>query len=126
MTKGRQHSRRGEGRAPVEPPCPAADPIGPKANRNDPDDRQFGLRVEADRTWPVYPWPLYPWPVYPWTVYHVFSGIQAKTGGDVMSGFDRREATSRMLSLNRPAMSRSGTRAWVKPPALDPTAAPRK
>lgn len=116
MTKGRKHSMRKPATTPVETPCPVADLTGPKADRYDPDHRQFGLRVEADRIWPVYPS----------TVSHVFSGIPAKTGGDVMSGFDRREATSRMLSLNRPAMSRSGTRAWVKPPALDPTAGQRK
>ncbi|WP_202330226.1 hypothetical protein [Mesorhizobium sp. L-8-3] len=96
---------------PLDPPCPLADQTGSKANRDDPDDQQFGLRVEADRTW---------------TVYHVFSGIPAEAGGNAMSGLDRGEATNRMLSLNRRTVFRSGTRAWVKPPALDPTTESRK
>lgn len=111
MTKGRKHSTRKQPMGPVEPSRPASDQTGSKSNRNGGDDQQFGLRVEADRTW---------------TVYHVFSGIPVESGGDAMSGLDRHEATSRMLSLNRRAVSRSGTRAWVNPPALDPTADSRK
>jgi hypothetical protein len=48
-------------------------------------DRQYGRRVEADRSW---------------TVYHVFSGIPAHVDGAVMIGLTRADATRSMLALN--------------------------
>ena len=48
-------------------------------------DRQYGRRVEADRSW---------------TVYHVFSGIPAHVDGAVMIGLTRADATQSMLALN--------------------------
>jgi hypothetical protein len=48
-------------------------------------DRQYGRRVEADRSW---------------TVYHVFSGIPAHVDGAFMIGLTRDDATQSMLSLN--------------------------
>lgn len=47
--------------------------------------QQYGRRIEADRSW---------------TVYHVFTGIPARIGGDVMSGLSRSDATGSMLCLN--------------------------
>ncbi|OBQ77391.1 hypothetical protein [Mesorhizobium sp. WSM3873] len=48
-------------------------------------DRQYGRRVEPDRSW---------------TVYHVFTGIPAYVDGAFMIGLSRSEATKSMLSLN--------------------------
>ena len=49
-------------------------------------DRQYGRRVEADRSW---------------TVYHVFTGIPALVDGALMVGLSRAQATKSMLDLNR-------------------------
>lgn len=51
----------------------------------DPLDRQYGRRIETDRSW---------------TVYHVFTGIPAHIDGSKMIGLSRSEATDRMMSLN--------------------------
>lgn len=48
-------------------------------------DRQFGRRVEADRSW---------------TVYHVFTGVPARSDGQAMIGLSRSDATQGMFSLN--------------------------
>ncbi|RRI01401.1 hypothetical protein EH240_15385 [Mesorhizobium tamadayense] len=53
--------------------------------QRDAPDRQYGRRVEADRSW---------------NVYHVFSGIPAHEDGAVMTGLSRSDATRSMLSLN--------------------------
>ncbi|MER8957362.1 hypothetical protein [Mesorhizobium sp. M0701] len=55
------------------------------ASARDFADRQYGRRVEADRSW---------------TVYHVFSGIPALIDGGAMTGLSRSDATRSMLSLN--------------------------
>ncbi|MDX8434354.1 hypothetical protein RFN25_13040 [Mesorhizobium abyssinicae] len=47
--------------------------------------RQYGRRVEADRSW---------------TVYHVFTGIPAHVNRASMIGLSQSEATKSMLSLN--------------------------
>ena len=52
----------------------------------DPIDRQYGRRVEADRSW---------------TVYHAFTGVPARTDGETMTGLSRSDATDGMLALNR-------------------------
>lgn len=49
-------------------------------------DRQYGRRIEADRSW---------------TVYHVFTGVPAHTDGQTMTGLSWSGATKAMLSLNR-------------------------
>lgn len=49
-------------------------------------DRQYGRRIEADRSW---------------TVYHVFTGVPAHANGLDMTGLSRSDATDGMLSLNR-------------------------
>ena len=49
-------------------------------------DRQYGRRIEADRSW---------------TVYHVFTGAPAHADGQTMTGLSRPDATDRMLSHNR-------------------------
>jgi len=49
-------------------------------------DRQYGRRVEADRSW---------------TVYHVFTGIPAHIDGAQLIGLTRMRATESMLDLNR-------------------------
>lgn len=46
---------------------------------------QYGRRIETDRSW---------------TVYHVFSGIPAHAGGEVLTGLSRSAATAGMLALN--------------------------
>ena len=48
-------------------------------------DRQYGRRIEADRSW---------------TVYHVFTGVPAHADGQIMTGLSRSDATDGMLSLN--------------------------
>ncbi|NGO54613.1 hypothetical protein [Allomesorhizobium camelthorni] len=48
-------------------------------------EHQYGRRVEVDRSW---------------TVYHVFTGVTARIGNDDLTGLDRSQATSRMMSLN--------------------------
>lgn len=48
-------------------------------------NRQYGRRIEADRSW---------------TVYHVFSGVPAHKDGVAMTGLSRSDATRSMLSLN--------------------------
>lgn len=48
-------------------------------------ERQYGRRVEIDRSW---------------TVYHVFSGIPAHVDGAAMIGLTRAAATQCMLALN--------------------------
>ena len=52
------------------------------------DDRQFGRRIEIDRSW---------------TVYHVFSGIPAEVDGTKLTGLHRAEATEIMKGLNKRA-----------------------
>jgi hypothetical protein len=49
------------------------------------DQDQYGRRVEMDRSW---------------TIYHVFSGLPAFVGGQVMTGLSRSAATAGMLALN--------------------------
>ncbi len=51
----------------------------------EPVDRQYGRRIEMDRSW---------------TVYHVFTGVPVRADGHVMTGLSRSDATSGMLSLN--------------------------
>ena len=51
----------------------------------EPSGGHYGRRIEADRSW---------------TVYHVFTGVPAQVGDNAMTGMSRRDATSRMLSLN--------------------------
>ncbi|MFP1633776.1 hypothetical protein ACLB6G_18755 [Zhengella sp. ZM62] len=46
---------------------------------------QYGRRIETDRSW---------------TVYHVFSGIPARAGGEILTGLSRSAATAGMLALN--------------------------
>lgn len=66
-------------------------------------DRQYGRRVEADRSW---------------TVYHVFSGIPAHVDGALMVGLTRAQATTSMLDLNRGNME--AHKAWIgSRPALE-------
>jgi len=48
--------------------------------------RQYGRRIEADRSW---------------TVYHVFTGTAASVDGHPMTGLNRISATRGMLSLNQ-------------------------
>jgi hypothetical protein len=48
-------------------------------------DRQYGRRVEADRSW---------------IVYHVFTGIPAHVDGVFLVGLTRAHATRSMLGLN--------------------------
>ena len=55
------------------------------AQARDFKERQYGRRVEADRSW---------------TVYHVFSGIPAYVDGAAMIGLTRAAATQSMLALN--------------------------
>jgi len=49
-------------------------------------DRQYGRRIETDRSW---------------TVYHVFTGVPAEPDAGATTGLNRAEATARMASLNR-------------------------
>lgn len=56
-------------------------------------DRQYGRRIERDRSW---------------TVYHVFTGVPGHLDGRAMTGLSRADATDRMVSLNRRAPSASG------------------
>lgn len=56
------------------------------APARDSHDRQYGRRIEADRSW---------------TVYHVFTGVPAHADGEAMTGLTRSDATHGMLSLNR-------------------------
>lgn len=51
-----------------------------------PNYRQYGRRIEADRSW---------------TVYHVFTGCPAREGGRLLTGLSRANATERMLTFNR-------------------------
>ena len=55
------------------------------ASASIPLDRQYGRRVELDRSW---------------TVYHVFTGVPAHADGQIMTGLSRAHATDNMLSLN--------------------------
>ncbi|WP_217577828.1 hypothetical protein [Mesorhizobium sp. GbtcB19] len=59
-------------------------------------DRQYGRRVEADRSW---------------TVYHVFTGIPAHVEGALLVGLTRAQATKNMLDLNR--RSAEARKAWA-------------
>ena len=63
-------------------------------------DRQYGRRVEADRTW---------------TVYNVFSGIPALIDGGAMTGLSRSDATRSMLSLNQRNAERRRLRVAAPP-----------
>lgn len=60
--------------------------INSRAGCGEPQDHQYGRRVEADRSW---------------TEYHVFTGVPADCGGGAMTGLSRAVATDRMLWLNR-------------------------
>lgn len=53
---------------------------------SDGTDRQYGRRIEADKTW---------------TIYHVFTGVPAHAAGQIMTGLSRSTATDGMVSLNR-------------------------
>jgi hypothetical protein len=66
--------------------------------------RQYGRRVEMDRSW---------------TVYHVFTGAPARLGGNPMTGLSRSEATDGMLSLNH-ARARRGREPSVRQPSSSP------
>lgn len=66
-------------------------------------DRQFGRRVEADRSW---------------TVYHVFTGVPADGGSAAMTGLSRADATDMMMSLNRRATRRQADLAVPRSPAV--------
>jgi hypothetical protein len=59
-------------------------------------DRQYGRRVEADRSW---------------TVYHVFTGIPAYIDGAQLIGLTRMHATESMLDLNR--RNAEARKVWV-------------
>lgn len=74
-----------------------------EANRLDPQDHQYGRRVEVDRSW---------------TVYHVFTGVPADAGCGATTGLSRVDATDRMMSLNQYAAPGHGKRTWLKPPAI--------
>lgn len=71
-------------------------------------NRQYGCRVEADRSW---------------TVYHVFSGIPAHEDGVALTGLSRSDATRAMLSLNLRTAERR--KARVAAPAIVCTAQER-
>lgn len=66
-------------------------------------DRQYGRRVEEDRSW---------------TVYHVFTGIPADGGSAAMTGLSRADATHMMMSLNRRATRRHADPALPRLPAV--------
>jgi len=59
---------------------------GGAAVSDTPNDRYYGRRIEADRSW---------------TVYHVFTGVPARMDGNTMTGLSQSEATDSLLSLNR-------------------------
>jgi hypothetical protein len=61
------------------------------ATERDLKGRQYGRRIEADRSW---------------TIYHVFTGVPASAGGQAMTGLSRADATRGMLSLNRENVAR--------------------
>ncbi|CAN7686278.1 hypothetical protein [Mesorhizobium sp. LjNodule214] len=71
-------------------------------------DRQYGRRVEADRSW---------------TVYHVFTGIPAQSDGGAMTGLSRSDATHGMLSLNLRNAERRRARLAAPPIVPHETAA---
>ena len=71
---------------------------GAPAHRS--SDHQYGRRIEADRSW---------------TVYHVFTGVPARIGSDVMKGLSRSDATGSMLCLNLPKIERSAEQV---PPSI--------
>ena len=62
--------------------CTHTDTGGCQAGRL---ERQYGRRIEADRSW---------------TVYHVFTGVPAQFETGAMTGLSRADATSAMLALN--------------------------
>lgn len=62
------------------------DSRNPEIKSNEGHEALYGRRVEVDRTW---------------TVYHVFTGVPADTGGGVMMGLSRADATDKMVWLNR-------------------------
>jgi hypothetical protein len=70
------------------------------ASGRDFTNRQYGRRVEADRSW---------------TVYHVFSGIPAHENGASMTGLNRSDATRSMLSLNQRHAERHRARVAAPP-----------
>ncbi len=78
-----------------------------EASLFDPQDRQRGRRVEADRSWAAY---------------HVFAAVPANVGFGMMTGLSRAEATRRTISRCARATSRFGYRLRVRPPALDASA----
>lgn len=78
------------------------------ASGRDFTNRQYGRRVEADRSW---------------TVYHVFSGIPAHENGASMTGLNRSDATRSMLSLNQRNAERRSARVAAPPIVLHDTAA---
>ncbi|MFK0692730.1 hypothetical protein ACFX5Q_31930 [Mesorhizobium sp. IMUNJ 23033] len=71
-------------------------------------NRQYGRRVEADRSW---------------TVYHVFTGIPAHEDGVAMTGLNRSDATRSMLSLNQRNAERRRARVAAPPIVPHETAA---
>ena len=76
---------------------------GAPAHRS--SDHQYGRRIEADRSW---------------TVYHVFTGVPARIGSDVMKGLSRSDATGSMLCLNLRKIERSAEQV---PPSIGRNAA---
>lgn len=67
-------------------------------------DRQFGRRIEADRSW---------------TVYHVFTGIPAHVDGQAMTGLTRSDATDGMMFLNLRSTGRHKERIGPDVPRPD-------
>ncbi|WP_157014723.1 hypothetical protein [Mesorhizobium xinjiangense] len=63
-------------------------------------DKQYGRRIEADRSW---------------TVYHVFTGVPGHVDGQTMTGLSQSYATDRMLSLNRRNQGRRKGRGGLMP-----------
>ncbi len=72
------------------------------APRRDSLDEQYGRRIEADRSWTIYP---------------VLSGVPANSDGGAMTGLSRLDATDGMLSLNRRNDERHKDRGSLAPRA---------
>lgn len=70
------------------------------AIEHDSMDDQYGRRIEADRTW---------------TVYHVFTGVPAAAGGQILMGLSRSAATKKMISLNHRNLERRQERTALPP-----------
>jgi hypothetical protein len=66
-------------------------------------DHDYGRRVEADRSWTVYP---------------VFSGVPASIADVMMTGLSRLDASAKMLSLNhRNVLHTKKRKALLRAPA---------